>query len=206
MKENKKSYILLIFTILFFIIVNAVSWLVYLGVFGDFYFIATLLLIIIFMTLAITLFVEIGLSIAERSRNKKKNLNLIITTALLTLTVLFPKGVVIPASFFEASDNIVAYREGVANCGLTIKLKNNGSFLITEVCFGISKYTGDYTLKRDSIFFHYKRERRDGIHYGVLLKGQDSIGNNIYQELLTYDIDTNKSPLHFAITEYNSEE
>ena len=204
--EKKKTInLLLISTILFFIIVNAESWLIFQPFWSSFYSVFILLSPITILMMVIPLFLGIRHTIKERYKDKRKNIKLIVATVLLVLSISFPNGV-LPAALFEAQDDIVANWEQMDGCNLTIKLKEHKHFLMEDYCLGIRKYSGTYEIKGDTILFNYNNDSRGGIYYGVLLKEQDSIGNYVYKELLTYDKDTGKRPLHFAITKYAIED
>lgn len=150
--------------------------------------------------MAVYFIVETGYLITGRKHSIKKYLSLAIVAILLTVVTLHPRG--FGANIFTKSKDLaIAYDN--KTCGITIKLKENNRFIITDGCFAPQSYAGHYTRKSNAIYFQYDRESIDGIHYGVLLKEQDSKGDYVYKELLTYDIDTNRKPLHFTITEYN---
>jgi hypothetical protein len=74
----------------------------------------------------------------------------------LIVVYLFPGGIV-DIDKLQSKDILVAFREGVANCRITVRLKENKKFIIEEVCFGIDKVSGSYNRINDStIKLNYK--------------------------------------------------
>lgn len=114
--------------------------------------ITTILLILFFLVLTFKLIVQIFISIREKFGNRHRLYVIGIMTIVLTLTFFFPGGL-INFEIFESESILIAQREGVANCMTTLRLKKNNKFVERSVCFGITETTGEYTLKKDTIFF-----------------------------------------------------
>src|SRR5690606_32139893 len=95
---------------------------------------------------------QVYLLFRERSKNKQQLLSIGIIAIVLTSAFFFPRGI-IDFEKFESDSILIAQREGVANCMTTLKLRKDSSFVEREVCFGITKTTGTYKVKGDTIFF-----------------------------------------------------
>ena len=72
---------------------------------------------------------------------------------VLTLTFIKPFGM-IDFEKFESKTILIAEREGVAGCSMTLKLKENKKFIAKSICFGMTKTIGCYEIKNDTIYFY----------------------------------------------------
>lgn len=72
---------------------------------------------------------------------------------VLILTFIKPFGI-IDFEKFESKNILIAEREGVAGCSMTLKLKENKKFTAKSVCFGMTETIGQYEIKKDTIFFY----------------------------------------------------
>src|SRR4051812_30901123 len=132
---------LIVTTIAFFLLINtSYYWKVELGIFA---MPASLILLIIFMGLVVSLFWQFYLALLEKFKDKQRLLTLVILTLVLTLTLFKPFGF-INFDKFEGNDILIAKREGAANCMTTFKLKENNKFSERIVCFGMSETSGNY--------------------------------------------------------------
>lgn len=208
-KSNLWINIVLIFSILFFIVVNTQYLLEFNKSYGMLSYLIMLFLIGIYGVIALLFVFQVAFSIKERFKRKRRVFTIGFMAIVLVTAYLYPRGM-IDYSIFEASDNIVAYREGVANCGITMKLKENQRFIITEICFGISKHTGRYVIKGDSVLFYYDKEKREGIEYAIIetpeyqeQKYGSKVNQDKYGWILTYAYGSTEPCLYFKIVEKN---
>ncbi|WPV00905.1 hypothetical protein SNE26_03885 [Mucilaginibacter sp. cycad4] len=110
----------------------------------------------------LVLFVSLLVQFYRIIRNRFKNRSVVWTTGiaalLLSLIVWQPYGIINFESL-EDKDVLIAFNEGVANCTTTLKLKENKTFYIRSVCFGIDKEGGTYTLNNDTIKLNFSSYR-----------------------------------------------
>jgi hypothetical protein len=141
---------LIITTIIFFLTVNTNYF--WEGKLGIFAFPAFLFLVVVYLVLVVGLVGQFFFAIREKFTNRQRLLSIAFLTIVLTLTYLFPSGLV---SFdrLDGKDLFIAQREGAANCMTTFKLKENNKFIERSVCFGVTETKGDYILKDDTLFF-----------------------------------------------------
>lgn len=128
----------------------------------------TVILVLIFIFLAIALIYQVILAIKERS--DKSRLILISTLIIvLSATILRPGGI-INFEKFESKDVLVAQREGVAGCFMSMRLKENGTFYIRESCFGVEKNSGTYNVNKDTVRFKFNSGLRvtRSFAYGII--------------------------------------
>lgn len=72
---------------------------------------------------------------------------------VLILTFIKPFGI-IDFEKFESKNILIAEREGVAGCSMTLKLKENKKISAKSVCFGMTETIGKYEIKNDTIYFY----------------------------------------------------
>lgn len=142
---------LTIAAIIFFLLVNTSYY--WEGKVSFFLMIIFILLFVYFIVLTVLLIWQIVLSIKEKLKNKKRIFSIIIVAAVLILAIFFPYGAV-NFERFESDTILIAEREGAANCMITLKLREDGSFKSRDVCFGITEIIGTYKIKGDTIFFN----------------------------------------------------
>lgn len=136
--------------IIFFLLVNTTYlWMGDLGFYG---MILSIVLFLIFIGLSIALMVYLFMSIREKLQKRESNITTGILIIVLSLTFFMPFGLVNYGAF-EAKDILIAQREGVANCTITLKLKENQQFISKDICFGISQTKGNYFVSGDTVVF-----------------------------------------------------
>ena len=147
---NKKNKILITITIIFFLVVNtSYYWKSNLG------FITlpiSLILFLIYFVLCIVTIRYLYFAFNERFKNKERLFSIGLLLIVLTLTFIKPFGI-IDFEKFESKTILIAKREGVAGCSMTLKLKENKKFTAKSVCFGMTETIGHYEIKNDTIYF-----------------------------------------------------
>lgn len=142
----------------FFLLVNTSDlWTDDLGFYA---MIFSIMLFLTFIGLTIMLIIQLFYSIKERFKKKERNLTAGILISVLILTVFMPFGLV-NFKKFESKDILVAQREGVANCTVTPKLKENNEFTFSNICFGTTMTKGEFTIGGDTIYFQNIKLGRD---------------------------------------------
>jgi|SRR5690606_3467710 len=134
----------------FFLVVNTSDlWTDDLGFYA---MIFSIILFLTFIGLTIILVIQLFYSFKERLKKRERNLTASVLVLVLVLTVFMPFGIV-NFKKFASKDILVAHREGVANCTVTLKLKENNEFTFSNICFGTSMTKGEFTIGGDTIFF-----------------------------------------------------
>lgn len=152
-----KNKDLLILTIIFFLTVNtSYYWEVKLGLWA---FPAFVILVVIYCGLGVALIRQIYFLIKEKFTVKIRLLPIGLLTLVLTLTFLKPVGL-IDFNKLEGSSVLIAESEGAANCRTTLKLRDDFTFSLRSVCFGVTEIKGDYHLQNDTIYFDNVNEGR----------------------------------------------
>ena len=155
---NKKNKILITISIIFFLIVNtSYYWKSNLG------FITlpiSLILFLIYLVLCIVTIRYLYFAFIERFKNKNRTYSIGLLLIVLTLTFIKPFGM-IDFEKFESKNILIAEREGVAGCSMTLKLKENKKFTAKSVCFGMTETIGGYDIKNDTIYFYDVELGRD---------------------------------------------
>lgn len=142
----------------FFLLVNTSDlWADDLGFYA---MIFSIMLFLTFIGLTIILIIQLFYSIKERFKKRERNLTAGILISVLILTVFMPFGLV-NFKKFESKDILVAQREGVANCTVTLKLKVNNEFTFSNICFGTTMTKGEFTIGGDTIYFQNIKLGRD---------------------------------------------
>ena len=119
---------------------------------------------------------------------------------VLLLTYWKPNGV-IDFENWEGKDLLVADREGAANCTTTLKLKSNNKISVRIICFGISKISGTYAVKNDTIFFsNLSKGRHDFNYQFALIRKIETQNKKILGELVLFTDMTDKHPDNLLIT------
>lgn len=124
------------------------------GWLGIFAFPAFMLLALAYLALSLLLIRQIYLLIKERYTIKRRFWVVGIMIIVLALTFFKPFGLINFESF-EGGDLLVAEREGAANCMTTLKLKDDFTFKVRNVCFGVTEISGNFHLQNDTIYFDY---------------------------------------------------
>lgn len=144
---------LLLFTLLYFSIVHTSHF--WSGELSVFFLPVFLFLVISYIVLIVSLFIQIYKSIKEQFYNRFRSQVIEIMFLLLFLTFIFPEGI-IDFSKYEGADILVATYKGVANCIDTITVRDNGLAKSKNVCFGITEDEGQYSFINDTIYLSYK--------------------------------------------------
>jgi len=144
-----KRKLIIIATVVFFLLVNTSYW--WERKSGLWAFPLSGLLVLWFVVLGFILVTYAWKSAEERLADKQRSWITIMLAAVLGLTLLFPAGM-IDYEMFRSKVVLRAFREGVANCGTTLTLREDKSFNVTEVCFGFTETTGQYRISNDSIY------------------------------------------------------
>ncbi len=145
--KNKR---LIITIIVFFIIVNTAYY--WKGKLDFLTFPAFFILFIVYVGLGIALIRELYFAFKDNFKDKKRVLTIGLLITVLALTFLKPFGF-INFEEFEGKNVLIAEREGVAGCMMTLKLKENNEFTAKSVCFGMTEIKGDYKFRNDTIYF-----------------------------------------------------
>lgn len=148
------------------------------------------------LVLFVALLIQFYRIIRNRFKNKQAVWSTCISALLLALIVWQPYGL-INFEQFEDKDILVAFNEGVANCTTTLKLKENKTFYIRSVCFGIEKEAGTYSLNGDTIKFDFS-SYRSNYQFAVLKK--KGAGKARYYDLYLYKSTTDTLPYPLVIT------
>ena len=157
-----KNKILLLTTFILLLIVNTTFF--WEGKLGFFAMVLSLILVIVYGVLIISLLYQIYLAIREKFNCKQRLISISIVAVVLVLIYIRPDGI-INFEKFQGNDLLIAEREGAANCYTTLKLKENNKFSEKSICFGVSEITGKYSIKGDSIFFSDVQLGRDKSEY-----------------------------------------
>jgi hypothetical protein len=145
--KNKK---LITTIIVFFIIVNTAYY--WKGKLDFLTFPTFFVLFIVYVGLCIALIRENYFAFKDNFKDKKRILTIGLLIPVLALTFLKPFGF-INFEEFEGKNILIAEREGVAGCKMTLKLKKNNDFTAKSICFGMTEIKGNYKLKNDTIYF-----------------------------------------------------
>lgn len=143
---------LLITTLLFFLTVNtAYFWGKELGLVAVVVF---LILLVVYIGLIIAFIWQVYCLLGEEETAISRLMSVGVLGIVLLITLLNPRGL-IDFEKLEGGNVLVAQAEGVANCTITLNLRDNFTFKETSVCFGVSEKSGHYYLQNDTIYFRY---------------------------------------------------
>jgi hypothetical protein len=142
---------------------------------------------LVFIVLLICLLNQLYLASKEKFRDSTRLYLIIIMLTLLCLIAFRPFGIINYESY-ESKDVLTASRGGVAGCTFLIKLKENKTFYMRSICFGVDKISGTYTLRRDTIWLAYSTRNNDKYQFALL---KPSIISNDRKDL---DINLYRSP------------
>ena len=151
--------------IVFFLVVNLMQ--LWEGLLGGFAFLMFLGLLVAWLGLLAVLGWQLMISSRERFSDRSRIIANCVIAAVLLATFLFPHGVV-DFEQFRSKAVLVAYREGVANCGTTLKLREDKTFSYRVVCFGVDESTGTYNLSADSIKLNFDAQYSSPWTVGVV--------------------------------------
>ena len=152
----------LLVTVCFFILFHTADfWGSYFSVF---------IIWIMFILFGVFLFVlgsfvsDLYYSFREKFQSNNRTIALLITSLVIGLTIYKPSGI-INYEMFTANDILVADRGGSANCVTRFHLKKDGTYNETTFCFGLSRMTGVYRFKNDTIWF---KSKNDDYEFGII--------------------------------------
>lgn len=195
-----KKRLIIIFTIAYFLFVNtSYIWEKLPGLWD---IALTGVFFLSFIILVIILIIQIVKMIKSKFSIRITIINCILLTTILTLTIIFPLGIV-DFMKFEGPNLILAQYEGAANCTTTLKIKDKNRFIQRSTCFGIDEYYGNYRIDGDTIKLYYdKKSSFDSkFAYGLIIL--DSIHNDEkIGKILYYRDSTDNNPLPMKILEY----
>ena len=194
LKNNK----LLLATLFFFLLINTA----YFWEWRSSLLSIALLLILLagYILLSIAIIVQIFSAVEEKFKNRARIILITVMAIVLILTYCKPNGI-IDFENWEGKILLVADREGAANCTTTLKLNSNNKISVRIVCFGISKISGDYTVKNDTIFFsNYSKGRHEFNYQFALIRKNETQNKKILGELLLFTDMTDKHPDNLLIT------
>ncbi len=195
-----KKNLIIVLSIIYFLFVNSSYFWEKLPGLWD--MVLTGILFLSFVILAIILIFQIIKMIRNKFSSKITIINCIILTTVLTVTALYPLGIV-DFRKFEGIDLILAQYEGAANCTTTLKIKKENRFIQRRICFGIDEYYGNYRIDGDTIKLHYDEKSSFGSKYAYGLIKLDSIKNDKNYGLILYYRDSvDNDPLPMRILEY----
>lgn len=148
-----KSKTVTIISIVFFTLVNISYFIEKLPGLWDF---SIAIIIILGFLLLSGIIIEQSIHLLiEKFRNKSRIISTVILIGTLTITGLFPNGI-INYEDLEGEDLLIANLEGVANCQTVIKIKKNNKFIQTSLCFGVEKWNGTHQIIGDTIKLNYR--------------------------------------------------
>ena len=155
-----------------------------------------------FIILTIILIVQIVKIFRNRFTQKINIINSVLLTTILTITAIFPFGI-IDYNKFEEPNQIIAQYEGVANCTITLKIKYSNRFTQRNICFGADEYYGKYEMVDDTIKLFYNNKSSFGSEYAYGLIILDSIqSDKRIGHILYYRDSTDENPLPMKILDY----
>ena len=140
----------LIFTILLLLAVN--TQFLWEGKLGVFIILVYLLLFVCSIVLLVRLIKKVYRLIKGTDRTKQNVVECLVMAASLGLIVAYPWGVVRFPNV-GAPIKLMAFHEGGGGCGSTLYFREDGSFVVRYVCFGIEEKKGSYRISNDTIYF-----------------------------------------------------
>ncbi|MEO3406454.1 hypothetical protein AAFN85_21250 [Mucilaginibacter sp. CAU 1740] len=184
--------ILLPGTITLFILLNTGYY--WEGMLGGWNMLLVAIYILSFLVFSISALVQLVRIIRDKFKSKVMIRNTCIAAVLLALMAWKPYGI-INFENLEARVVLFAFQEGTANCSTALKLRQDKTFDIRSVCFGIEKVSGTYTIRHDTILFNHTLAR-SGYQFAVL-KRFDKNGKPNFFDLYLYrsKSDTSGYPL-----------
>jgi predicted membrane protein len=154
-----------------------------------------LLLVLFFIILAIILAAQAFFAYRENFMVRGRLVS-IATLATVLLSILIKPAGIIDFEKWEGKDLLVAEREGGGGCHTILRLKEHGRFKEQSVCFGIDEITGNYVLRKDTIYFENVKLRRSSkeeyFRFAVINRGstgfdlirykdqKDTAGNGLF--------------------------
>ncbi len=116
-----------------------------------------LMLGIVYIVLVFVLILKVGALALDKFHNKPLLVNVAIISCSLALCYAFPFGIIRP-DYYDEPEVMRVAREGGGNCGMTISLKEDSSFVYTRVCFGVDRLKGNYTIHGDTVRLLFEKD------------------------------------------------
>ena len=168
MKNNNVT----VAAVLFFIFINTSYFLE--NLLGVWVMPLTIFAFIIFLLLFVVLLTQTAKAINEKFQSKDRNLVVGLLAVVIGLTIVKPSGL-IDYDEMDGNDVLIARREGISECIILIKLKADGHFVKKASCFSTDRYTGDYAVKNDTIWFSNCSKTNGSFYeYGILKEQNDT--------------------------------
>jgi hypothetical protein len=133
--------------------------------------------------------------IAKKPDSPTQIATLIIAAVVVGLAYYRPFGI-INLRQFESKDLLIAEREGAANCTTTFRLKKDKTFRERNVCFGVTKQNGHYSIHNDTIIF--SGIDKDVYKFAVI-KPPDSLSESKAGDFFLYRASEDTTPLRLWI-------
>lgn len=140
----------LIFTILLLLAVN--TQFLWEGKLGVFIILVYLLLFVCSIVLYVRLIKKVYRLIKGTDRTRQNVIECVVMGVSLCLIIAFPMGIVRFPNV-GAPIKLMAFHEGGGGCGSTLYFREDGSFVVRYVCFGIEEKKGSYRISNDTIYF-----------------------------------------------------
>jgi hypothetical protein len=150
--KKMKNKILITTVIIFFLTINTSYF--WEDKIGHLAFLIFLLLLTTYIIFFAVFTWHFFLMIGEKFKNKSRFLYTGILSFVLILTFFSPRGFINFEKLLEGKDLLIARAEGVAGCGTIFKLKENLTFVKTDICFKMEKTKGKYWISNDTIRFN----------------------------------------------------
>lgn len=181
MEQHKR---LLITTAILFVIINTNYY--WESIPGIWTIPVMLVLFIMVVVLLFALFRQVYLAIKEKFKVRSRLYLVAIMLSAFLISVYSP--LFFDPESLEAKDLLVAQHIGSAHCTSILKLKQGNEFYKRTVCFGISKTTGTYSIRNDTITFTNIGSRNgfDIYKFGVIKKKTISQNEKVLGELYLY--------------------
>jgi hypothetical protein len=112
----------------------------------------SLLLVLVFFILFIILLQQLNRSYFEKFKYKQRTILVLFLTSILALTYYKPLGI-INFDAMHGKTLLYAKREGVASSGTIFKLREDKTFTLRTVYFGLEQTSGKYRISSDTIHF-----------------------------------------------------
>jgi len=190
-------------TLIFFLLTNTTYF--WQGYLGPWAMHATVLLALLGLALMVIALKQFNEGIKEKFKNRQRLFLLTILTTVLILSVVYPRGI-IDFDKLQGTDVLIATREGAANCTTILALKGNGKFYVENICFGVYKASGTYTMQNDTIKFKYTGDRDSlAVYSFAIIKPKALTDKTDLFDIYLFKNDGDSLPLGLDILKNNME-